>query len=229
MAVDRGVIDAQLKDIGEGARWWEQREFRDLPYVLHPDEQIHGLLNGKLLGGRRPRLLPARQWLIVATSQRLICLRQERFARRQVEFAAGEIVRLDHRSRLRDYQIVVETPQRRYRIRLPKDQAFRFIGALGPLLPRQRVQPVPPELEPLSWIPGMTTVATLPVVAGIISKVSMLSPPDYSDRDRVERLEGTVERLQSEVEQLQQNVAFLEELLERRANEVALPASRHDS
>ena len=49
MPVDRGAIDGQLREIGEGERWWEQREFRDLPYVLQPDERLRGLTNGKLV------------------------------------------------------------------------------------------------------------------------------------------------------------------------------------
>ncbi|MBA2670512.1 MAG: hypothetical protein H0U67_09090 [Gemmatimonadetes bacterium] len=56
MPIDRGEIDAQLRAIGEGERWWEQREFRDLPHVLHPDERIQGIINGKVLGPRRAPL-----------------------------------------------------------------------------------------------------------------------------------------------------------------------------
>lgn len=225
MPIDRGAIDAQLRDIGEGERWWEQREFRDLPHVLHPDERIQGIAQGKLLGVRRPRLRPARPWLIVATNLRLICLRQERFARKQVEFAAGQITRLDHRSRLRAYQITIQTPERRYRIRIGKEDAFRFLGALAPLMPPAGVRRMHPAVEPLAWIPGITTVANLPGMAGIISKVSMLSPPDYASHDHVQRLEGMIDRLQNDVEQLQQNVAFLEELLQKRGNEALIRTS----
>lgn len=41
MPVDRGAIDAQLREIGEGEGWWEQREFRALPSILQHDvEQL---------------------------------------------------------------------------------------------------------------------------------------------------------------------------------------------
>ena len=113
MPVDRSAIDAQLREIGEGDRWWEQREFRALPHILHADERLVGIANGTLLGVRRPRIGRAGRWLFVATSQRLICLKQERFARKQVEFAAGQISRVQQSSRLRAYQIALETAQGR--------------------------------------------------------------------------------------------------------------------
>jgi archaellum component FlaC len=51
----------------------------------------------------------------------------------------------------------------------------------------------------------------------------MLAPPDSAPRGQVERLEATVERLQHDVERLQQQVAFLEDLLQKQADEAFLP------
>ncbi|HEX8272790.1 MAG TPA: PH domain-containing protein [Longimicrobiaceae bacterium] len=221
MPVDRGAIDAQLREIGEGERWWEHREFRDLPHILHADERILGLVRGRLLGPG-PRLRPGGAWLIVVTDGRLVCLKQERFARKQVEIAAGQITRVQEASRLRAHQITITTTQQRYRLRIAKADAFRFSGALAPLLPVQAVQPLPPHLEPFAWIPGMTTVASLPGVAGVVSRVSMLAPPDYATRAHVERLESTVEQLQRDLEALRQQVSFLEDLLQKQSEEAFL-------
>jgi hypothetical protein len=230
MPIDRGEIDAQLRAIGEGERWWEQREFRDLPHVLHPDERIQGIINGKVLGRRRPPLRPASTWLIVVTNQRLVCLRQERFARKQIEIAAGQITRVQQRSRFGGHQITIDTAARRYRIRVARDDAFRFSGALAPLLPAE-VQPRPAiDYEPLAWLPGISTVAAIPGFSGIVSRVAMLSPPDYAsrDRDQLARLERTVESLQNDVERLQQQVGFLEDLLHERAGHPRLPTESGD-
>lgn len=218
MPVDRGAIDAQLREIGEGERWWEHREFRDLPHILHADERILGLVRGKLLGPR-PRLRPGGEWLIVATNLRLVCLKQERFARKQVEIAAGQIVRALENGRLRAHQITLDTPQRRYRIRIPKADAFRFSGAIAPLLPQTPAQPVHPALEPWTWIPGVTAVAALPGVAGLVAKVAA---PEYATREHVERLEATVEQLQRDLARTQQQVAFLEDLLQKQSEEAFL-------
>jgi hypothetical protein len=222
MPVDRGALDAQLREIGEGERWWEYREFRELPYVLHPDERLRGITVGKMLGRRRPRVRPSPRWLLVATDERLLCLRHERFARKQIDIHWSQIVRVQQRSGFRFYQITIQTPERSHRIRIPKAEALRFTAALSTLVPRPTIQGLGPEMEPLSWIPGMATVARLPPFAGIASKVAMLSPPDYAPREYVERLEASVDRLQAEVERLQQQVAFVEDLLHQRAPETAL-------
>ena len=228
MGLDRGEIDAQLREIGEGDRWWEQREFRDLPHILHSDERILGLVTGSVPGRRRPRLRFGGPWLIVVTSQRLLCLRQERFARRQLEVQAGEIRRLHQNSRMRGHQITIETTERRLRIRIPKSDAFRFSAALAVLFPAPAAQPIDPDLEPLAWLPGISTVAALPGFSGIVSRVAMLSPPDFASREHVLRVEASVDTLQREVERLQQQVAFLEDLLQTRAEAALLPGMSPD-
>jgi hypothetical protein len=222
MSLDRGAIDRQLRDIGEGEHWWEQREFRDLPHVLNADERINGLVQGQLLVSRRPRLRPARRWLIVATERRLVCLKQERFGRKQVDVPAHIIVRMHQRSRFRTYQITVDTTVRSYRIRIPKEDAFRFMRALEPLLPSP-VQHVSSAMDPLASLPGFSAIAALPGMRGIVSSV-MLPPPDHTLRRDVHRLESTVEQLKLDLERLQEQVTFLEDLLQQRAEQQhALP------
>lgn len=210
MPVDRGAIDAQLREIGEGERWWEQREFRALPSILHPDEKILGIVNGKLLGARRPRLRPSGGWLLVATNERLICLQQERFARKQVEFPSGQMTRVSESTLLRAYQITLDTPQGRYRIRIAKDDAFRFTGALSPLAPNPPVPGSRPPSDAWPWLPNL------------IAQVPLLAAGAAQGND-ARRLEAIVERLQQDVEQLQQQVAFLEDLLQKRGEKAFAP------
>jgi hypothetical protein len=229
MPVDRSAIDAQLREIGEGERWWEQREFRELPYILHPDERIKGICNGKLLGARRPRLFPSAPWLILVTTERLICLRQERFGRKQIEIPTGQITGIRQQGRFRSHQITIQTPQRRYRLRIAQDDAFRFVGALASLMPSAPPPPLDSHAGALGWIPGMNTVATLPGFSGIISRVAMLSPPDYATRSQVATLEVALAGLQEEVDRLQQQVQFLENLMQRRADEALRSGAGVDS
>jgi hypothetical protein len=137
-------------------------------------------------------------------------------------------MRIGQGSGFRSFQISVQTPQRRYRLRIAKEDAIRFLSALAPLAPRTTQAAVHPDLEPLSWIPGIQTVASMPVVSGIITRVSMLSPPEYVRRDQLSELQATVDRLHHDVERLQQHVGFLEDLLEKRSGESFLPASASD-
>lgn len=217
MPVGRGVIDAQLRDIGESERWWEQREFRDLPYILHAEERLQGLVTGKLVR----RVLRSARWLIVATSERLICLREERFGRQQVEIQFSQVRGMQQTTKLRGVQITLDTTDGKYRLRVAKGDAFRFIGAISPLIPR------PAGLPPGESAGGLVGV---PRLAGIMSRVATLPAPDHVARAGVGRLETTVENLEKEVERLQERVEFLENLLQKRSEEsLALPARSVES
>ena len=227
MAMDRGAIDAQLREIGEGEHWWDRREFRALPQILQPEERIRGLVMGRVLPRRGPRFRPGpRGWLIVATEERLLCLKEERYARKQIEIPRGQIRRILQGARLRDFQVAVDAGQRHYRIRIRKEDAFRFSGAIAHLFPQSPDRTLPPEVEQWSWIPGMTTIAGLPGVANVVTRVSRLSPPPpAADTRQIDRLEADVDRLQADVERLQQQVAFLEELLQKQSDQRLLERS----
>jgi hypothetical protein len=217
MPVGRGDIDAQLRDIGESERWWEQREFRDLPYILHADERLQGVVTGKLVR----RVLRSARWLIVATTERLICLREERFGRQQVEIQFSQVTGMQQTTKLRGVQITLETVNGKYRIRVARGDAFRFIGAISPLLPRPAGLP---QGESGAGLVGV------PRLAGLVSRVATLPAPDHVARAGVGRLETAVENLENQVERLQERVEFLENLLQKRSDEnLALPARSAES
>jgi hypothetical protein len=190
MPLDRSALDAQLRAIGETELWWDRQEFRELAYVLHPGEQILGVVNGTLLGTRRPRLLPRAPWLVVATDQRLVLLRGERTARRQIDIAPGEIVRVQQQSRMRSFLVILETPLRRHRIRIAKEDAYRFSTALARLVPQLRSDPV----------------AHGPATVGAVGGTVMAIGPGAGDD-----LATVVARLRGDVERLEFRVALLED------------------
>lgn len=216
MTVDRGQIDAQLKSIGEGDRWWEQREFRALPAVLEEGERITGLAMGKLRGTRMPRMRPSGRWLFVTTDRRVICLQEQRYARRQIDLPGEQILRVSQSSGLRRYRVTLHLRDRRVQLRIAKSEAYRFGDAVAAFDPPEHATPLPPELEPLALIPGMNRIARLPMVRSLAERVSQLSPADTIPADRVRKLERAVESLTEEVDQLREQVAFLEDLLKER-------------
>jgi hypothetical protein len=233
MPMDRGQIESQLREIGEGDAWWEVREFRDLPHVLQSGERIRCLLQGTLHGARRPRLRRQKPWLLVVTTERLVCLRQDRLGRQHLDLVPGAVTRVDLGSRFRRYQVTLHTARGSYRLRIARADTARFLTALAPLLPEllgPRLNPevgmLPgPELGVLAAIPGMTTVARLPGFSGVISRVALLSPPEPpTGAGELARLGAAVEALQEEVERLREQVGFLEELLARREGAGVLPA-----
>jgi hypothetical protein len=204
MPVDRGSIEEQLRTIGEGERWWDRAELRDLPHVLHPGERIHGICAGRLLA--RPRL--SRKWLVLATSERLLLLRQEQLARRQIDVPFSQITSITHGRRIFSAEVSLHTLERRYRIRIGRRDATKFLGAVSMLV--QRLAP----------LPGVVVMAGLPTA-------ELVARPDLDQLDaRVDRIDTTVERLEADLERLQQQVDFLESLLRRRGEAaLTLPGS----
>ncbi len=234
MPVDRGAIEAQLREIGESERWWEHREFRELPNVLHAEERIRALTSGNLLGARGPHLNPAAaRWLMVVTSHRLLCLKQERFARKQIDVAPRQITRIYQRSRLRAFEITIDTPLRAYRMRIPKADALRFSGALGDLMsdpPAHRVLPPAAQAqEPAPRLPALPSAGAPRERVGMVRRFTRRFSQDYVPREPLERLQITVERLQDDLERLQERVNFLEDLLQKQSNESFLARSSADS
>jgi uncharacterized coiled-coil protein SlyX len=57
----------------------------------------------------------------------------------------------------------------------------------------------------------------------------MLSPPNYATRSQVATLEVALAGLQEEVDRLQQQVQFLENLMQRRADEALRSGAGVDS
>jgi hypothetical protein len=145
---------------------------------------------------------PAGRWLIIATDQRLICLKQERFARKQIEVTPAQIIRLLPSSRMRSYQFLVQTLQWSYRIRVRKEDAFRFAAALDALRPTAQAQAQLDSVE-RPWLPGLSA---LPVVRRLMPG-STGPAPDFATREHVARVEAEVDRLQHDVERLQQQAS----------------------
>ncbi len=230
MSVDRSYIDGQLRALGEGTAWWDEREFRELPGIMQEGEQITGLAWGVLLASTSRKARPRgsrRQWLFVATDRRILCLQEDGFARRELDIEKDEIASMTHRYGLQEVRINLGTGGLDCQLRIPRSEGVRFVDAVNRLLPYDPRKQLPPEVEVFAWIPGITRVAELPIVSRIISRVAMLSPPDPGatgsalDRPRdpamvkrVGQLEEKVEQLQFQIERLQEGVEFLEGLLQ---------------
>ena len=212
MPVDRGALDAQLKDIGEGDRWWELREFRELPHILNADEKIRGIATGRLVTGWRPRVRAASGWLLVVTDQRVICLKQERVSRRQVDIVPAERMYVRTASRMRGYEVTVIGPQHRHRLRVARVDASRFVTAVEALFPRPAAR-IEDSIPGAAMIEGARRLLAAP--SG--------PPPPLATADELHHLELTVDRMAAEIDALRDRVAFLEELLQKRAEE-ALPS-----
>lgn len=208
MPLDRGVVDQQLQALGEGSRWWNERELRDLPAVLDPDEQILAISRGKLA---RPRWL-RRSWLIVVTGKRLLCLRSgSETGWRQFEVGAAQIDRVALRVGPFRGRVLVIASGHTYRLLVPRPDAYRVADALMSLrVPITRGHATFAATRMVGRV--IEHVLALPAVAlspNAIAKPVVAQPDTSTTEDRFQALE-------EEVQELRRQVDFLEQLLRQR-------------
>jgi hypothetical protein len=208
MPIDRGIIDQQLQALGEGSRWWDHRELRDLPAVLDADEHILAISRGKLARVRWLR----REWLIVVTNRRLVCLRSGAGTSwRQLEVNAALIARVALRIGPFHGRVLVVAAGQTYRLLVPRADAYKLLTALSSLSNAGR--------EAMSGF-GPTLmirrvfhhVLALPAAA-LNPEQPNKNPPVRPDTTEIDQ---RLESLEEQVEELQRQVKFLEQLLGQR-------------
>lgn len=208
MPLDRGIIDQQLHALHESSVWWEQRELRDLPAVLHPGERILAIARGKIARVRWLR----RSWLIVVTDERLICMRSRRDSWSQLEVAADQITRIALRVGPFRGRVLVGTGGHTYRLLVPRPASYKLLTALSTLGPR-------PGDAFAGFAPTrmvrrvMDHVLALPAAA--FTPYGPPPPPALPAPD-TSALDDRFEALESEVQALRDQVEFLEQLLSER-------------
>jgi hypothetical protein len=208
MPIDRGVIDQQLQALGESPRWWEQREFRDLPAVLHADERMLAISRGKIA---RVRLM-RRSWLIVVTERRLLCLRSAGGTGwRQLEVSGGQITRVALRIGPFHGRVVMVAGGHTYRLLVPRAHSYKLSSALLTLGPaagdaRSGFRPTLMVRRVLDHVLALPAIALSPDAPG--ESVPASSGTSAFD-ERIQSLEN-------EVEELREQIRFLEQLLHQQ-------------
>lgn len=220
MPIDRGVIDQQLAALGEGLRWWSERELRDLPAVLREDERITAITRGKL---GRPRFL-RRSWLLVVTDARLICLRSApRRGWRQLEVTGSQITRVALRVGPFRGRVVLTAGGHTYRLLVPRPDAYRLLQALTILgAPgRSAVSGFAPTRIARRVIDHVLALPAAAFGPDLAPASPPPLPPPPPPPARSEQEEQHVQQLEEEVRELRDQVEFLEQLLRQR--QTALP------
>jgi hypothetical protein len=184
--------------------WSDRPEVQSLPELLAPNERI-AFVGGGVVAGK----FTAREWLIVLTDQRLLCVvGTNPITRRLVELSLASIRSVDCRRGPLRSTVIVKTGQGKFRISNMKRAAASdlFAAISEPLRARHRAR----RPNPLTWLTQPAAVAPAP------EPVIYHAPPVDLEA-RVRRLEELNESLESEVAQLREQVAFLEELLQAKA------------
>lgn len=208
MPIDRGIIDKQLQALGEGTRWWEQREMRDLPAVLHSDEQILAISRGKIARVRWLR----RSWLIVVTDRRLLCMRSSDGASwRQSEISASQIGRVALRVGPFKGRVLVHAGGHTFRLLVLRQDAQKLVSALSKLAspPNEVVSRTAPTIlvrRVIDHILALPAAALAPTV----------TTEQIPQQAAALAMDERVHTLEDEIEELTKQVKFLEQLLRQR-------------
>jgi hypothetical protein len=201
MPVDKQTIEDQLAAIGEIDRWWNSTEARLLPDILGSEERILSIVDGRVKEGVRR----SRKWLIVVTTHRLVALRGgERLGRRQLEVAFAQLGSISHSTGLFRATVTLSTPERKYRMRVRKQDALRFVNALSSLMNRMGTR-------------GRSALADEHVaeLARVYDRVEMLEDELTRVREQMDFMENLLRRRMPDLPQL-----------EERAKPPALPGAR---
>ncbi|MGH7469220.1 MAG: hypothetical protein ACRENP_14790 [Longimicrobiales bacterium] len=214
MPLDRGIIEQQLAALGEPATWWERRELRDLPAVLHAEERIQAIALGKLHRARWRR-----EWLVVVTDERLVCLQtNKRMGRRQFDLHAGQVTDLSVRNGIRRAFVTVRAYGEVYRLRVRRTDAVKLSAAISKLVPT-RERPLETRHSPGAMV-GRVIQHMLALPSAAFDEVKPPPPVQTVDNTPIEQ---RLQLLENEVQRLQQQVDFLEDLLQQRSLLVERP------
>ena len=211
MPIDRGILEKQLQAIGEGPRWWDCREMRDLPAVLRDREEMLAIASGKVARVRWLR----RTWLIVVTDERVIFMRSGRRAWRQMDIPADQLRRVTMRVGPFRGRVRIMAAGHKYQMLVTRDAAYKIVAAINSIAsdleqvkgfgPTRIVRRVIDHVMALPVavaepVPGVLPPSTLPQLAAKAS-----APQDERVHD-----------LESQIDDLQHQVKFLEDLLRER-------------
>lgn len=101
MAVDKKVVDEQIKALGDFDQWFTKKEMKYLPEIIDAGEQIKAMTSGVHEGNT---------WLIVATDRRLLFLDKGMiYGLKQMEMPLAQITTLSHKTGLMFGEIEIDT------------------------------------------------------------------------------------------------------------------------
>jgi hypothetical protein len=173
--------------------------------LLHAGEQAELAVRGTVIASPR---LALRSWLIVLTSQRLVCAKGRGVPwPRVIDIPRSTIRHVSVKRTVGGPELRVVTGQGELVIRLSKDAAFLLQRALE---------------GDMAHVPAPRAIAGHAVGAPRTSAVTRAESPAMESLS-IEQIAAVVEHLETDVARLRQQVEFLEALMERRNTTPAVP------
>lgn len=193
MSIDNATLQEQLAHLPDSERWATRPEVSDLLVLLNPGEK---LLAGVTALVKESGKLAVRSWLVVATTNRLICLLRSGAAVRKFEIPVGIMKAAYTDARLGYHEVHVEATTGKLVISgTSKDAAVALSSALS-----ARLTELSQHAQPAAPAENAQTAAT--------AQTAQSASPDVQEQIR---------QLVAEVEHSKKRIAAIEEVLRRAA------------
>lgn len=188
MALELATLQMQLADVPDSARWSARPEIHDLAALLHHGERVQSGATGWLIESGK---LAVRTWLIVATTDRLLCLlKSGSSGLRKVELNIDTMKSAYTDARLGYHEVAIESSEGKMIVSgISKEAAVALASSLSTRIEIRKQR-----------------AATAPLSAD--APLPLLSDVAPSEDDRVLVLEA-------ELAEVKKRLALVEEIIRR--------------
>jgi hypothetical protein len=129
MSVDRAVLNELLTLVPGSERWLERTELNFLATILGADERIIAGDTALLIERGK---LAMRTWVVVVTTERLVCLKGSSDGLRKVEMPVSRMTAAYSEARLGYHEVIVESGKEKLILsRLPTEAALDLANAIS--------------------------------------------------------------------------------------------------
>ncbi len=168
MAVDKRVVDEQIKNLGDFYQWFTKKEIKYLPEVLDEGEEIKAMTSGVHEGNT---------WLIVVTTRRVLFLDKGMiYGLKQMEMPLAQITSVSHKTGIMFGEIEIDTAGGKKKIEtISKKDVTKVAAIISDLVKHVHSSPsVPQQTQQIDIASQLEKLAELKE-KGILTEEEFLS------------------------------------------------------
>lgn len=201
MPVDRAVLEQRLAHVPDSSRWLARPEVPHLASLLDDGEQVHLGVTGWVVESGK---LAMRTWLVLTTSDRLLCLLGGGENMKKLQIPLSDMKSAHTDARLGYYEVTVESARRKLILSgLPKEAAVNLSAMISTLISRR------------------DEVASAPLEAPVMPVES-----NAVTREELQVYVQKVEKLEAELQQARQRLAAVEQVIRNAQAKAAAAAAK---
>lgn len=204
MPVDRAVLEQELSKVPDSTRWLARPEVPHLATILDEGEKVQLGVTGWVVESGK---LAMRTWLVLATSDRLLCLLGGGENMKKLQISIADMKNAHTDARLGYYEVTVESRTRKLILSgLPKEAAVNLSAVVSTLISRR------------------DEVASAPTRVPAAAPAAIVESNAVT-REEVQAYVQKLERLEAELEQTKQRLAAVEQVIRNAQAKAAAAAA----